>query len=99
MTSDHPAERIGLAPPHGRKQNASMPNVLIRNLHEEGVKRSLVRSIVRLCRELGVEVIAEGVETPEECVAAAELGCNVLQGYLFGRPAEPFAEVLWQVRE
>jgi EAL domain-containing protein (putative c-di-GMP-specific phosphodiesterase class I) len=72
---------------------------LIRNLHQEGVKRSLVRSITSLCRELGVKVIAEGIETPEECVAAAELGCDVLQGFLFGKPAAPFAEVLWQVHE
>ena len=69
---------------------------LIRNLHLDPVKRSLVRTIVSLCRELGVKVVAEGVETPEECVAAAELGCDVLQGYLFGKPAMPFAEVLWQ---
>jgi len=35
MTSDHPAERIGLAPLDDCKQNASMPNVLIRNLPDD----------------------------------------------------------------
>jgi len=35
MTSDHPAERIGLASLDGCKQNASMPNVLIRNLPDD----------------------------------------------------------------
>ncbi len=42
MTSDHPAERIGLAPLDDCKQNASMPNVLIRNLPDD-VHASLQR--------------------------------------------------------
>jgi EAL domain-containing protein (putative c-di-GMP-specific phosphodiesterase class I) len=44
----------------------------------------------RLCDELGMTIIAEGVETPEERAMLVELGCDLLQGYLFGRPERGF---------
>ena len=40
----------------------------------------------RLCEELGILVVAEGVEKPEERDTLATLGCDLLQGYLFARP-------------
>ncbi|GAA4972982.1 hypothetical protein GCM10023225_13080 [Kineococcus glutinatus] len=48
---------------------------------------ALVRGIVALAREVGVEVVAEGVETPEQLAALRAAGCELVQGYLFGRPA------------
>ena len=44
------------------------------------------RVIIRLGRELGLDVIAEGVETPCQAALLADLGCHAAQGYLYGRP-------------
>jgi EAL domain-containing protein (putative c-di-GMP-specific phosphodiesterase class I) len=65
---------------------------LVRNVHNEPIKARLVRSIVGTCREMGFEVIAEGVETPAERDALADLGCDLMQGYLFARPVAGFPE-------
>lgn len=59
---------------------------LVENLDQEPVKRRLVGSILSLCRELGVLVVAEGVETVGEKKALVDFGCDLLQGYLLGRP-------------
>ena len=48
--------------------------------------RSIVQTIITLCKTLGLQVIAEGVET-EECIHnLAEMECDVLQGYYFAPP-------------
>ena len=52
---------------------------------------AIVRAILALARGLGVETTAEGVETEREAEVMRELGCDQLQGFLFGRP-EPAAE-------
>jgi EAL domain-containing protein (putative c-di-GMP-specific phosphodiesterase class I) len=48
--------------------------------------RAIVRSIVELSHELGLEVVAEGVETPAAHDALRALGCDLFQGFHFGRP-------------
>ncbi len=48
--------------------------------------RAIVRAVLTLGRELGLEVVAEGVETPAQRRALLDLGCTVAQGYLFSRP-------------
>lgn len=60
---------------------------LVRNIDREPRKQSIIKSLVWLCRELGIDVIAEGVETPAERDALVGLGCDLFQGYLFGRPS------------
>lgn len=49
--------------------------------------RCLVRGVLALARELGLEVVAEGVETLEQLTALRDEGCTLFQGYLLGRPA------------
>ena len=56
------------------------------------MKQRLVRSITQLCREHGVMVIGEGVETAAEAECLTELGCDLLQGYLIARPGPPFVD-------
>jgi diguanylate cyclase (GGDEF)-like protein len=46
----------------------------------------IVRSTVEMAKNLGLETVAEGVETPEEEAALRRLGCDYLQGYLLSRP-------------
>jgi EAL domain-containing protein (putative c-di-GMP-specific phosphodiesterase class I) len=70
---------------------------LIRNVHQLPMKQRLIRSMTSLCKEMGMLVVGEGVETPEERDMLVELGCDLLQGYLFARPAPPFPPFLWDV--
>ncbi|MDP8904306.1 MAG: EAL domain-containing protein [Chloroflexota bacterium] len=61
-----------------------------------GKAEKIVRSIVDLGHNLGLRVVAEGVETPAAWKQLRRLGCDVAQGYLIGRPvpAEQFSELL-----
>jgi EAL domain-containing protein (putative c-di-GMP-specific phosphodiesterase class I)/CheY-like chemotaxis protein len=68
---------------------------LVRDIHKEEIKRKLVGSLATLCKELGMLVVAEGVETVEERDTVHELGCDLQQGYLFAKPGRPFPEVTW----
>ncbi len=59
---------------------------LVRDLHHSEAKRKIISSLVELCHEMGKQVIAEGVEQRAEHEALGKLGCDLLQGYLFGEP-------------
>jgi EAL domain-containing protein (putative c-di-GMP-specific phosphodiesterase class I) len=48
-----------------------------------------------LCKDMGMMVVGEGVENVEERDALIELGCDLLQGYLFAKPAPPFPTFTW----
>ncbi|MCW6506690.1 EAL domain-containing protein [Lichenifustis flavocetrariae] len=60
---------------------------LIRGIDTSRVKRVLVRAIVTACADLGISVLAEGIETVDEYAALRDLGVRLQQGYLFARPA------------
>lgn len=64
---------------------------LVTPIATSAAQRGLVRSIIEIGRSLGIEVIAEGVETVEHVRILKKLGCHGLQGYVFARPmaAEP----------
>lgn len=68
---------------------------LVRDVHKEPTKQRLVRSMTQLCADMGLEVVAEGVECLEECEVLVDLGADLLQGFLFARPAPPFVDVIW----
>ncbi len=65
---------------------------LVAEVHKSPTKQKLIRSMTDLCHELGIQVIAEGIETPEERDTVLALGCDLLQGFLFARPELGFAE-------
>ena len=46
----------------------------------------VIAALVSLCRDLGIETVAEGIETDEQCHALREAGCTRAQGYKVGRP-------------
>ena len=54
-------------------------------------ERALVRSIIEIARSLGVETVAEGVESLDHAGLLRQLGCDFLQGYAFAKPL-PFEE-------
>ncbi len=66
---------------------------LIRGIDLSPMKQKLLGSIVGLCRDLGIEIIAEGVETPAERDALVRVGGDLCQGYLFARPEKPWAAI------
>jgi diguanylate cyclase (GGDEF)-like protein len=53
------------------------------------VRSILLRSIVTMAHELGMEVIAEGAETEAEVMELSEAGCEYAQGFVYGRPMTP----------
>jgi EAL domain-containing protein (putative c-di-GMP-specific phosphodiesterase class I) len=63
---------------------------LVRGVDASPIKQKLVRSMAGLCREMGMKVVAEGIETPAERDAVLGLGCDLLQGYLYAKPGPPF---------
>ncbi|WP_210515272.1 putative bifunctional diguanylate cyclase/phosphodiesterase [Pantoea ananatis] len=58
----------------------------INDLHLDSGAAAIVSSVLSLCRQLQVEVTAEGVETPAQAEWLKTNECPLLQGYLFGRP-------------
>lgn len=60
---------------------------LTRGIDQDKVRRALLSGIVGACREIGVGVVAEGIETAGEAATLRDLGVDLLQGYFFARPA------------
>jgi len=59
---------------------------LVRGIESRGARQSIARAIAMVCSDLGIDVIAEGVETREEYEWFVGEGVRLFQGYLFGRP-------------
>ncbi|MFE8071751.1 EAL domain-containing protein [Marinobacteraceae bacterium S3BR75-40.1] len=57
----------------------------LENLDLEKVRR-LLMSIIAITRNLGIDAIAEGVETPEQAAFLKAIGCHIHQGFLYGKP-------------
>ena len=60
---------------------------LVRGVDADRVRRTIVASIQRMCEDLGITLVAEGIETAQEYRALRDLGVDLLQGYLFAKPA------------
>ena len=57
----------------------------VRNTNK-GVRPVLLRSIIAMAHDLGMEVVAEGAETDSDAVELSQLGCEYAQGFIFGEP-------------
>ncbi len=60
---------------------------LIRAIDRSASRRTIVASVVRMAEDLGIECIAEGIETAAELQTLREIGLRLCQGYLLARPA------------
>jgi EAL domain-containing protein (putative c-di-GMP-specific phosphodiesterase class I) len=67
---------------------------LVRDVDKHPMKQRLIRSVTDLCRDQGITIIGEGVETDAEAQVLVDLGCDLLQGYLIARPGLPFVDPL-----
>lgn len=54
--------------------------------YEDSRGKAVIECIIDISKRLGIEIIAEGVETEEQYLYLKELNCNTIQGYLFGKP-------------
>jgi EAL domain-containing protein (putative c-di-GMP-specific phosphodiesterase class I) len=59
---------------------------LIRHIDRDAPRRAIVRGLLRMCADLGIEVIAEGIETAGERDFLRDSGVRLMQGYFFARP-------------
>jgi EAL domain-containing protein (putative c-di-GMP-specific phosphodiesterase class I) len=58
----------------------------VRTMGSDEKNRRIVETVVLLGKKLGLEVVAEGVETPSQAAQLLLLGCTLAQGYLYGSP-------------
>jgi EAL domain-containing protein (putative c-di-GMP-specific phosphodiesterase class I) len=59
---------------------------LVRKVDTSTSRQAIVRALVRLCEDMGIQVIAEGIETAGERDFLRDAGIRLMQGYLFGKP-------------
>jgi EAL domain-containing protein (putative c-di-GMP-specific phosphodiesterase class I) len=72
---------------------------LIRGIDTDGIRQLLVRSMITICRDIGSEVVAEGIETTGELEVLLDMGVRLIQGYLIAKPAfQTLAEPIWPVQ-
>ena len=71
---------------------------LVRHLNDNnGANRVIMKYMVRMCQEIGVHTLAEGVETQEHYQFLEEIGCELVQGFYFFRP-EPVDKMISSIR-
>jgi len=72
----------------------------IDNIHREKWDKEIVKGIVNLGHKMKMSVVAEGVEFSEQLDVLEDIGCDAVQGYILGRPMEPWCiEKLLRRRE
>lgn len=59
---------------------------LVRGIDADPVRQAIVRGMLQVCADLGIRVVAEGIETEAELRALRAMGVDLVQGYLFARP-------------
>src|SRR3954452_1468836 len=70
---------------------------LVEGIHNDGAKTALVEFFVMFARRVGAGILTEGIETVDELRTLVNLGVNYGQGYLLGRPAEPWKPVSQEI--
>lgn len=73
-----------------------LPGAFVKDLVNDHRCRAILQSLVALAHDLGLEVIAEGIETEQQLAFLRDLGCEYIQGFLFSKPmaAGAFEELL-----
>ncbi len=66
--------------------SVKIDKVFVDGVEHDAGDRAIVRAVLALASDLGLQVVAEGVETQSQRAALLDLGCRFAQGYLFSRP-------------
>ena len=74
-----------------RFDQLKLDRTFVAGMLEGGPDAAIAQSVIALGHSLGVQVLAEGVETEEQVQALRDLGCDLAQGYHFARPLTPLA--------
>jgi len=72
--------------------------LFVSNLESEPRDAAIIEAVVGIAGAFGMQVVAEGVETPAQAEALRELGCELAQGFLFGRPGPQLPDAVRRVR-
>jgi EAL domain-containing protein (putative c-di-GMP-specific phosphodiesterase class I) len=67
----------------------------VHNMHASEGDRIIIQKTIEIGHELGMKVVVEGVETPEQLEFMRRNGCDIAQGYLFTRPLATDAIAAW----
>jgi EAL domain-containing protein (putative c-di-GMP-specific phosphodiesterase class I) len=67
-------------------QEIKVDRSFVRALETNKDDAAIVRGVIELAHRLGLRTIAEGVETAEQAMLLSDFGCDLAQGYYFGRP-------------
>lgn len=71
-----------------RPDYVKIDRYFIDGIHRDAIKREFVESIMKIARASRTQVIAEGIELSEELRVLSDMGIDLVQGYLLGRPEE-----------
>jgi EAL domain-containing protein (putative c-di-GMP-specific phosphodiesterase class I)/GGDEF domain-containing protein len=74
---------------------AKIDRFFVRSLDHKHANARICAAMIRLAHDLGMSVVAEGVETENQAAKLEQLGCDVLQGFLFDRPAPATEFTRW----
>lgn len=81
----------------GRIRKVKIDKAFIRGLADSREDQALVKAVIELGTSLGIEVMAEGVETEADRKTLVSLGCRTAQGYLFSKAIPPAQALEWAV--
>lgn len=57
-----------------------------RGIDKSASRQAIVRNMARICEDLSIAILAEGIETLHQCLALQSMGVHLMQGYLFSKP-------------
>lgn len=69
-------------------QTIKIDRVFAHNVNQSRKAQGIIRSLLLIAEEFGMNVVVEGVEMMDDLLRLREFGCNVIQGYIFSRPLE-----------
>jgi EAL domain-containing protein (putative c-di-GMP-specific phosphodiesterase class I) len=73
----------------GRGHTIKIDRSFVRDLPDDTEDRAIAQAIISMGKALGMTIVAEGVETPEQETFLRNHGCDEMQGFLFSRPVPP----------
>lgn len=76
-------------------QEIKIDRSFVSGLHHHGSEFTIVRSMIDLGHNLGLQVVAEGVEQPEDLDLLRQLGCDLAQGFCLSHPLSLHELIAW----
>lgn len=72
-----------------------LDRLFIKDIETSTRKQAIIRAIMQMANHLQLNVVAEGVETLEHVQTLTNLGCNIMQGYYYGKPQKQTEITKW----